>query len=846
MRCNALLGGLVALIATGRTIALLDLSVNQLNRIPNVFVVEYSGVAQFAKDMQDAGIPFTVTRNYTTILSGSSVAFKDQYQDGVSSLFATQSLWPIRTIKHADSPFKKSRPSSTSLPPMPMLAHQFTGVAEMHSTYNLDGTGVKIGIIDSGIDYKHPAFGNCYKTSNCRIKYGYDFVGDLYDGTNQPQPDNDPYSTCSVHGTHVAGVAAGSHSVFKGVAPKATLGIYRVMGCNGVARNDVVVSALDRAASDGMDIVNMSFGSPSGWSTMMVDEAVYRLGLRGVIAVAAVGNFGADTLWAVSSPATSNMSVAVGAVDLPTYYSHTMNVTVGTTKVVIPRSDQQHNLPPLNLNNVPLVRARDAGATTDLACGAITAARGAVVLVKVGGCSDQVKTANVQAAGGVALALYHNQAGYAGYAGDVDNNAIPGFMLLQSDGQSLISLLATGAATVKINDRVASFTNSNPIVPSWYSSWGPGPDGKIKPEIMGPGTNVYSTIPLAVGGYGLDSGTSMAAPYIAGIFALLKQSGKAPDRNAALQRILSTATIMYQKPNVPYSPALQGNGLVDMVKAYNAEFTVDNVYTIGSGYVRNINSKFTLNFYINNTSTRNVEYGYEFVRSQSVSSFFRDGTVAIPPHQDTSVLYPSYNVYTKPVPAQGSVKNAFMCEYGDYTMEDLLLGGGFLNLFPRPGFTGNNITISYLSYVYDPSNIPILDNSWNGVPLPALTNFATGEVLGNGAIFTFVGDNAPVVVFRLKLPIFLVRYRLAKAATPTVVYSVVGDGHSMYLEKNMDQAGTSYYTYRWDGVAHDLETPTDTYNVPNGQYVLLLQFYPTSYDDTPTVYTSPTFTINRA
>ncbi|KAJ1919861.1 hypothetical protein IWQ60_007134 [Tieghemiomyces parasiticus] len=845
MRCTALLGGLTALAFYGCAVAQLDATINQLNRIPNVFVVEYSGVAQFAQNMQDASIPFTVTRNYTTLLSGSSVTFDDRYQDGVTSLFATQSLWPIRTIKHADSPFKMARPLTTSLPPMPMLAHQFTGVAQLHSSYNLDGTGVKIGILDSGLDYNHPAFGNCYKTSGCRIQYGYDFVGDNFNGYNQPQPDDDPYTSCSVHGTHVAGIAAGSHGVFKGVAPKATLGIYRVMGCNGMTRNDVVASALDRAASDGMDIVNMSFGSPSGWSTMMVDEAIYRLGLRGVIAVAAVGNFGADTLWAVNSPATSNMSVAVGAVDLPTYYSHTMNVTVGTTKVVIPRSDQQHNLPPLNLNNAPLVRARDAGATTDLACGAITAAPGAVVLVQVGGCSDQVKTANVQAAGGVALALYHNQAGFAGYAGDVDNNAIPSFMLLQSDGQSLISLLATGAATVTINDRVASFTNSNPIVPSWYSSWGPGPDGKVKPEIMGPGSNVYSTIPLAVGGYGLDSGTSMATPYIAGVFALLKQSGKAPDRNAALQRILNTATIMYQKPNVPYSPALQGNGLVDMVKAYNTEFTVDNVYTIGSGYVSNLTSKFTLNFYLNNTSTRNVEYGYEFVRAQSVSSFFRDGTVAIPPHQDTSVLHPSYNVYTKPVPAQGSVKNAFMCEYGDYTMEDLLLGGGFLNLFPKPGFTGNNVTIPYLSYVYNSTNIPILDTSWNGFPLPSMINSATGNILGDGSTFTFVGEDVPVIVFRLKLPIYRVRIRLAKAATPSSIHGVVGDGHYRYLEKNMDSAGNPYYTYRWDGTAHPYATPTNVYNVPNGQYVLLLHFFPTGPTDTPTLYTSPKITIKR-
>ncbi|KAJ1923315.1 hypothetical protein IWQ60_005948, partial [Tieghemiomyces parasiticus] len=818
MRFTTLLGGFATLAFIGHTIGQLDPTINELSRIHHVFVVEYTGAAQFVQNMQDAGIPFAVSQNYTNIFKGSRVAFDDRYQDGVSSLLTTQNIWPIRTIKPPNSPFTQASTSATAMPPMPILAHQFTGVNQLHSQYSLSGTGVKIGIIDSGIDYNHPAFGSCYKTSGCRIQYGYDFVGDNFDGHNQPQPDDDPYTSCSAHGTHVAGIAAGSHDVFKGVAPQATLGIYRVMGCNGVARNDLVVSALDQAAADGMDIVNMSFGSPSGWSAMMVDEAVYRLGLRGVIAVAAVGNYGADTLWAVNSPATSNMSVAVGAVDLPAYYSHSMNITVGNIKFIIPRSDQQHNFPPLNLDNVPLVRARDAGATTDLACGAITAAPGAVVLVQVGGCSDQVKTANVQAAGGVALALYHNQAGYAGYVGDVDNNAIPGFMLLQSDGRSLISLMAMGAATVKINDRVSSFTNSNPIVPSWYSSWGPGPDGQVKPEIMGPGSNVYSTIPLAFGGYGLDSGTSMAAPYIAGVFALLKQSGKAPDRNAALQRILNTATIMYRSVKVPYSPALQGSGLVNAANAYNTEFIVDNVHTIGSGYVNNIDNKLSLTFTLINTSNRNVQYGFGFFGAQSVSSFFRDGTVAIPPHEVDSKPISSYYFWTKSLSAGASTENTWMCEYVDYDTNNRLLGGGYLNFFPRPGSTGHNLTIPYLGYVYGVSDIPVLDTTWQGKVYPHTINDATKQIIADGSIFSFVGNDVPVVYFRLKLPIYRVRIRIGKAATPTLIHAVAGDGHYRYLEKNMDSSSNFLYTYRWDGTAHAYTTPTNVFNVPNGKY----------------------------
>lgn len=82
--------------------------------------------------------------------------------------------------------------------------HAMTGVNKLHKQ-GITGRGIRIGIIDSGINYPHPSLGGCFGPG-CKVAYGLDFVGDAYNGTNAPSPDSDPNDTCNGHGTHVAGI----------------------------------------------------------------------------------------------------------------------------------------------------------------------------------------------------------------------------------------------------------------------------------------------------------------------------------------------------------------------------------------------------------------------------------------------------------------------------------------------------------------------------------------------------------------------------------------------------------------------------------------------------------------
>lgn len=97
------------------------------------------------------------------------------------------------------------------------------------------------------------------------MAFGTDLVGDAYTGSNTPIPKADP-KDCAGHGTHVAGIIAASNDPYVlGVAPNATLGIYKVFGCDGSTSNDVLISAFLQAHNYGVDLITASIGGASGW-----------------------------------------------------------------------------------------------------------------------------------------------------------------------------------------------------------------------------------------------------------------------------------------------------------------------------------------------------------------------------------------------------------------------------------------------------------------------------------------------------------------------------------------------------------------------------------------------------
>ena len=230
----------------------------------------------------------------------------------------------------------------------------------------ITGKGVKIAVIDTGVDYTHANFGgpgtkaayvtacgadpnapgftvcpndaapapsSMFGCATCKVKGGTDLVGDAYTGANTPVPDGNPLD-CNAHGSHTAGTATGlgvtadgktyagpynssiyTPGMFKigpGVAPGADLYAVRVFGCTG--STNVVTEAIDWSVKNGMDVISMSLGANFGSADSSDAQASHNAAAAGLIVVAASGNAG-PTPYYTSSPASGNGVITAAAID---------------------------------------------------------------------------------------------------------------------------------------------------------------------------------------------------------------------------------------------------------------------------------------------------------------------------------------------------------------------------------------------------------------------------------------------------------------------------------------------------------------------------------------------------
>lgn len=166
--------------------------------------------------------------------------------------------------------------------PSTLLWRQLSGSSSRNNNRDDDdytGRGIILGIVDGGIDYKHPALGGCFG-SGCKVAYGYDFVGDDYNGENAPVEDEARWMS-------VTGIIAARFDRVMGAAPDATIGAYQVFGCTGGSLSRTIIKGLDRAAKDGMDIINLLIGARQFFHTYDDALKVQELVKQGIVVVAA-------------------------------------------------------------------------------------------------------------------------------------------------------------------------------------------------------------------------------------------------------------------------------------------------------------------------------------------------------------------------------------------------------------------------------------------------------------------------------------------------------------------------------------------------------------------------------
>lgn len=293
----------------------------------------YKDHPSFYGSLKANGINVSQRMNLSfTLFKGVSFTIEDlidepKHVSKISALPAVKKMWPVRTYsvpkiqrlntaKNPNGPIEilpndDSRSNHDAYSP-----HVMTQVDHLHAA-GYTGKGARIGIVDTGVDYKHPALGGCFG-KGCLISYGWDLVGDHWTGLDSPKPDSDPYDDCNGHGTHVAGIIGAKPNPmnFTGAAPGATLGMYRVFGCRSAGTtDDVLIAAFNKAYEDGSDIITASIGGIGGWNEAPWSSVVSRIVDNGVPCTLAAGNDGEMGMFTANDAADGKGVTAVASFD---------------------------------------------------------------------------------------------------------------------------------------------------------------------------------------------------------------------------------------------------------------------------------------------------------------------------------------------------------------------------------------------------------------------------------------------------------------------------------------------------------------------------------------------------
>ena len=458
------------------------------------------------------------------------------------------------------------------------------------------GAGVKIAVIDSGIDDTHPAFQDAslqppagYPLGDAAYTNGKIIVARSYEPMFFLPDDTTPRDR-SGHGTALAMIAAGETNTgplatITGVAPKAWLGNYKIFGTPGV--NDTttyaaVIQALEDAIADHMDIAVMAFGSlplsvpldtdpacaTSGVPSAYQDDcdipayAVENAVAMGMTVVVAAGNDAlssnqAPALNSIDSPGTAPSAITVGA---------STNAHLLYAAVTVNGSNVPTNLQTLDavvgdgvkLTGPLTATLQDVAALdpTSLACSALPGGSltGAIVVIERGNCDFSTKINYAQRAGAIGVVLYQDP----GHPTDppfsdlgAEDTGIPAMMIDNADGAALETYLASNSNVQATLTPALHVESASSNLVTDFTSRGPSIDYSIKPELVAVGQGIYTATEALdptgdlydPTGYTTVEGSSFAAAMVAGAAALVKQANPGFSAAQIKSALVNTASI---------------------------------------------------------------------------------------------------------------------------------------------------------------------------------------------------------------------------------------------------------------------------------------------------------------
>jgi len=412
-----------------------------------------------------------------------------------------------------------------------------------------DGSGIIISIIDTGIDLNHPDLDG-------QIIGGYDFV----DNDDMPEDING-------HGTQVAGIIAANGNL-KGIAPNSKILMYKVSEDGESVPSNLIIKAIEKSIEDGADIINISLGINQ--TNTKIDQAVNKAIKNNIFVVTAAGNFGPE-LSTIGSPGINPNAITVGAT-----FNNVTSSLVATFEIedktfnVFPMVGTQALTDPITSQII----FGKYGKVDDLLGNNF---EGSILLIQRGSdiegeivyFSDKEK--NAANVGAKAIIVYNNEPGiFFGeliheYVDEGYEPTIPALSVSRDDGLIIKEILQSGTkGTLDVfyhPDFVAYFSSRGPVSPFY-----------IKPDLVAPGAFINTTD--TNGDYKISSGTSFAAPHVAGTAALILQKNPELTPQELKSILKTTSEIVYDQFDDRFPIEVSGNGRIDASKAINAELII--------------------------------------------------------------------------------------------------------------------------------------------------------------------------------------------------------------------------------------------------------------------------------
>ncbi|WP_226682852.1 S8 family serine peptidase [Sutcliffiella horikoshii] len=519
-----------------------------------------------------------ITKEYRSAINGVAMSIPGNEIERLLDSGVVKRVWKDETVQLELPDMKEAATESKMMDSIPQI-----NVDKLHAE-NVTGKGIKVGVLDTGIDYNHPDLKDVYKG-------GYDFVDNdndpmeatYEDWKNSGLPERHPASGSAYyteHGTHVSGTIAGGQKngvdyAVKGVAPDVELYSYRVLGPYGSGATSGILAAIEKSIVDEMDVINLSLGASTNNPLYPTSVAVNNAIISGVVTVVAAGNSGPNE-GTLGSPGTATLGITVGAsdfaMDIPTFKSLSAN---GETfeNVLLMGKNFSDDLASLEGQSKQLVFA-GLGYAADFEGKDLS---GKIALIQRGEITFVDKIKHAKEAGAEAVIIYNNTDGnIPAYLGE-GIEYIPTFRMTKADGERLKEIgdssdITFGdlASVQTEGDNLAGFSSRGPVAGSY----------DIKPDVVAPGVAIFSTIPEFINSpeegvdytasYARLQGTSMATPHVAGVAALMLQE----DPDATPFDIKAALMNTAEDLNGDVSVFEQGAGRINAYEAVHAEVSV--------------------------------------------------------------------------------------------------------------------------------------------------------------------------------------------------------------------------------------------------------------------------------